>query len=87
LKIIRDIGSVFDYSFCMSNTATYNTNENVTLFVKARIDSREMMDFVSKIANEAVANNGSLPDELADIFSLNIITRPSGSKYGILDFA
>jgi hypothetical protein len=71
----------------MSSTATYNTNESVTLFVKARIDSREMMDFVSKAANEAVANNTSMPDEFSDIFTLQIITRPSGSKYGILDFA
>lgn len=68
-------------------TANYNTNENVSLIVKAKIDSREMMDFVSNAAREAVKNNTSMPEELADLFSLEIVTRPSGSKYGVLDFA
>ena len=66
---------------------TYNTNESVKLIVNARIDSREMMNMVSKAANEAVSNNCSLPEELADLFTLEIVTRPSGSKYGVINFA
>lgn len=69
------------------NNITYNPNENVTLIVKALINNREMNDFACKAANEAVANGCSLPEELSDIFTLEIITRPSGSKYGVLDFA
>jgi hypothetical protein len=69
------------------NEINYNTNENVKLIVKALINTREMMDFVTKAANEAVSSGGSLPEELADIFTLEIVTRPSGSKYGVLDFA
>lgn len=69
------------------NETSYNTNENMKLFVKARIDSRELNDFVCKFAAVAVESGESLPDELADLFTLEIITRPSGSKYGVLDFA
>ena len=69
------------------NTTNCNTNENVTLIVKALINNREMSDFACKAANEAVANGGSLPEELADLFTLEVVTRPSGSKYGVLNFA
>lgn len=69
------------------NENNYNTNENVKLIVKALINDREMNEFVCKAANEAVSNVGSLPEELADLFTLEIVTRPSGSKYGVLDFA
>ena len=69
------------------NKTDYNTNENVKLIVKALIDTREMMDFVSKHANAAVDGDGFLPEELADLFTLEIVTRPSGSKYGVLNFA
>ncbi len=67
--------------------ATYNTNENVSLVIKARINSREMMDFVSNAANHAVVSGTQLPEELRDLFTLEVVTRPSGSKYGVLDFA
>ena len=71
----------------MNNTATYNTNENVSLVINARIDSREMMNMVSSAADTAVKGNGQLPEEIADLFNLEIVTRPSGSKYGVLTFA
>lgn len=64
-----------------------NTNENVKLVVNARIDSREMLDMVSAEARKAIDGDGKLPEELADLFILNIFTRPSGSKYGVLNFA
>ena len=64
-----------------------NTNENVTLIIKAAFNSRDASDFVSKAANEAIKNGTALPEEFADLFTLEIITRPSGSKYGVLDFA
>jgi hypothetical protein len=64
-----------------------NNNESLKLIIKARIDSREMNDFVSKFAIAAVDSGESLPEELADLFTLEVFTRPSGSKYGVLDFA
>lgn len=64
-----------------------NTNENVTLIIKAAFNSRDASDFVSKAAYEAIKNDTALPEEFADLFTLEIITRPSGSKYGVLDFA
>jgi hypothetical protein len=44
---------------------------------------------LSKFENEfisAVRNGGNLPEELADLFTLNIITVEDGLR-GILDFA
>jgi hypothetical protein len=69
------------------NKTNYITDESVTLYVKAIINNRESNDFVCKAANEAVSTGSSLPEELADLFTLEIVTRPSGSKYGVLDFA
>lgn len=68
-------------------TITVNTNENVTLIIKAAFNSRHESDFVCKFANEAIKNDTAFPEEFADLFTLEIITRPSGSKYGVLDFA
>jgi len=69
------------------NEITYNTNENVNLIIKAVFASREASDFVAKAAIEAVKTGAGLPEEFADLFTLEVVTRPSGSKYGVLDFA
>jgi hypothetical protein len=66
---------------------THNTNENVNLIIKAVFASREASDFAANAAIEAVKTGDGLPEELADIFTLEVVTRPSGSKYGVLDFA
>lgn len=66
---------------------TYNTNENVELIIKAIFADREASDFVAKAAREAVETGAGLPEEFADLFTLEVVTRPSGSKYGVLDFA
>lgn len=69
------------------NEKNYNTDENVSLIIKAAFDYREASDFVAKAAIEAVKTGAGLPEEFADLFTLEIVTRPSGSKYGVLDFA
>ena len=64
-----------------------NTDESVKLIVNAIFPDRASSDFVTAHAIESVKTGSPLPDELADLFVLEIHTRPSGSKYGILDFA
>jgi len=68
-------------------TATYNTNENVKVVMNARIDSREMSNMVSNAASTMVDTGCSMPEEFEDIFNIEIITRPSGSKYALVTFA
>lgn len=68
-------------------TATYNTNENVKVVINARIDDREMNNMVSKAASTMVDTCCSMPEEFEDIFNIEIITRPSGSKYALVTFA
>ena len=68
-------------------TATYNTNENVKVVMNARIDSREMNNMVSNAASKMVDTGCAMPEEFDDIFNIEIITRPSGSKYAFVNFA
>jgi len=68
-------------------TATYNTNENVKVVFNAIINSREMVDMVGDVARKMVDTGCSLPEELEDIFNIEVITRPSGSKYARVMFA
>lgn len=65
----------------------YNKNENVKLVINAKFANRETMDFVAKAATEAVLKGEALPEDLRNLFTLEIVTRPSGSRYGVLDFA
>lgn len=63
----------------------HNTDERVVLVVNAKIHGREAMDLVSRAARHAVATGTALPDELADMFELTMVERPSGSRYGVLN--
>ena len=69
------------------HTHTMNTDESLKLFVRAIFPDREYYEFVRKYAIESVDTGLPLPEELADLFVLEIHTRPSGTKYGVLDFA
>ncbi len=72
----------------MNETASYNTNENVKVIVNAKIDDREMMNHIVKLAAQVVDGvASSMHEDFADIFSLEIVSRPSGSKYAVVDFA
>jgi hypothetical protein len=65
----------------------YNTDETVTLHWKARIDSRESSDFVASIAYKVLKGEiPGVPEELEDLFTMEIVTRPSGSRYVVVDF-
>lgn len=68
-------------------TAKHNTNENVKAVINARIDSREILDMVSKVAHDMVDNGSALPEEFEGVFAIEIFTRPSGSKYAVVNFA
>jgi len=65
---------------------TYNTNENVKLVNNTTFDTRTLAGADAAIL--AVIDNGAaLPEAFEDIFTLDVVTRPSGSKYGVLNFA
>lgn len=70
----------------MNNEVKYNTNENVKLVNNTTFDTRTLAGADAAIL--AVIENGAkLPDAFDDIFTLEVVTRPSGSKYGVLNFA
>lgn len=71
----------------MTHNHTMNTNESIILIVKAIFPDRASSDFVTTHAINSVRTGFPFPEELADLFTLEIHTRPSGSKYGVLDFA
>lgn len=72
----------------MSNaTANYNTDESVKVVFNSLINSREMVDMISKVATGMVDNGDDLPEVFEDVLKIEIITRPSGSKYAVVDFA
>jgi len=67
-------------------TASYNTNENVKLVNNTIFDTRTIAGAEAAFVN-MIDNGTSLPKEFEDVFNLEVFTRPSGSKYGILRFA
>ena len=64
----------------------FNTNENVRCVMRAIIDG-PMHDTILAIALGMVENGSKIPEEIADLFTIEIVTRPSGSKYAVVDFA
>lgn len=61
-------------------------NETITVVMKALINNRVMNDMISDVARSVLAG-ASIPAELEDMFTFEIITRPSGSKFVVVDFA
>lgn len=59
-----------------------NANEKVILVNNTGSDIR-MFD---EVLADCVNNSKPLPEDMADTFSLEIFVRPSGSKYGVLNF-
>jgi hypothetical protein len=57
-----------------------NTNEKVQVVINAAPSSREMFDLIESAALQ-VLKGGPVPEELEDVFTFQIITRPTGSKY------
>lgn len=64
-----------------------NQNENISLVINAPIFSSDAVAFVANAALAAIANGTALPAELSDLFTLEVFTRLSGSKYGVIDAA
>jgi hypothetical protein len=62
-----------------------NTNPKVKLVNSTNADLRDFGMEAAILA--AIDGDGTLPEELADIFNLEIITRPDGSRYGRITWA
>ena len=67
--------------------ATYNTNESVKVVINAALGSREMTDLISSTARAMVDTGCGMPEDFEDIFTISVVTRPSGSKYAVVNFA
>jgi len=65
---------------------TYNTNENVKLVNNTTFDTRTLAGADAAIL-AVIEDGAALPEAFDDIFTLDVVTRPSGSKYGVLNFA
>lgn len=65
----------------------YNTNEAVTVFMNCAPIDAEGSKIARTIALAMLANGSDIPEDFADIFDIKIITRPSGSKYAVVNFA
>lgn len=65
---------------------TYNNNENVKLVNNTTFNTRSIAGAEAALIN-VIDNGAALPEEFKDVFTLEVLTRPSGSKYGILRFA
>ncbi len=64
----------------------YNTNENVKLVNNTTFDTRTLAGADAAIL-AVIEDGAALPEAFEDIFTLDVVTRPSGSKYGVLNFA
>lgn len=70
--------------------ANYCKNESVKVVFNAvsSLDCRGWVDTIVNLAAEIVdGKRDALPDDYADIFSVEIFTRPSGSRYAVVNFA
>ena len=64
-----------------------NTDETIKVVFNAIINSKEMLEMVGDVARKMVDTGCSIPQELEDVFNIEVITRPSGSKYARVMFA
>tara|TARA_R110000868_G_scaffold294159_2_gene554813 strand:+ start:67 stop:276 length:210 start_codon:yes stop_codon:yes gene_type:complete len=69
----------------MTNT-TYNTNENVKLVNNISFNINEIAGAYEALV-DYINGNAEFPEAFEDVLAVKIVTRPSGSKYGILNFA
>jgi hypothetical protein len=67
-------------------TTNLNTNENVKLVNNTTFDPRTISGAHDAFM-DMVENNSPMPEAFEDLFTIEIFTRPSGSKYGVLNFA
>jgi hypothetical protein len=63
-----------------------NTNESVWLVNNTTFDTRLLAGAESSL-RACVLNDAAFPEAFEDVFALEVVTRPSGSKYGVLRFA
>jgi hypothetical protein len=70
----------------MNNTAPANAKAEFTVFMRAIVNDSGMNKMIADAAR-ATLTGAAFPEELADLFTLEVITRPNGSQYVIVDFA
>lgn len=64
-----------------------NTNESVKVVLNAHPGTREMADMITEAAREMVDTGCAMPEAFEDVFTIEIFTRPTGSKYAVVSFA
>lgn len=70
----------------LNMSADYNLDERVRLVNHTTFDTRSIAG--AEAALLAVINDGAaMPEAFEGVFTLRVVTRPSGTKYGVLDFA
>jgi hypothetical protein len=62
-----------------------NTNESISIVNNANLG--EMTSIVFSVAKKMIETGCSIPEELADVIEIKIMTRSSGSKYAVVNFA
>lgn len=67
---------------------TPHNSTNISILWRARIDSREAVDKIEPLLMEILhGKRDTLPPEYDDIFTVEVVTRPDGSKYIDIDFS
>jgi len=62
-----------------------NTNESINIVNNANLG--EMTQLVYSVAKKMIETGCAIPEELADVIQIKIMTRSSGSKYAVVNFA
>jgi hypothetical protein len=62
-----------------------NINESISIVNNANLG--EMTSIVFSVAKKMIETGCSIPEELADVIEIKIMTRSSGSKYAVVNFA
>lgn len=76
-----------DTSFHVMNaTAQYNTNEAVNVVFNFPPVDRDTFNMVKAAADKMLLDNSPMPEDFEGVFKMEIITRPSGSKYVWVNF-
>ena len=62
-----------------------NSNESINIVNNANLG--EMTQLVYSVAKKMIKTGCAIPEELADVIEIKIMTRSSGSKYAVVNFA
>jgi len=62
-----------------------NSNESINIVNNANLG--EITQLVYSVAKKMIETGCAIPEELADVIEIKIMTRSSGSKYAVVNFA